>query len=130
MTALDTNLVVRLLVNDDPRQAARVVHLIQRERVFLPKTVLLECEWVLRHAYGLDRGVILGAFEKLLGLDHLTVEDGAAVEQALAWYAQGLDLADALHLASSQGASAFATFDLRLRRRARRLEAQPRVVAP
>jgi len=128
--ALDTNLVVRLLTNDDPRQAARVARLIERETVYLPKTVVLESEWVLRHAYRLEPEVIRTALEKLLGLAQLTVEEGDTVHQALAWYGEGLDLADALHLASSRSADAFATFDRRLRSGARRLKTTPAVIAP
>ncbi len=130
MIALDTNLVVRLVTNDDPRQASRVAKLVEREEVYLPKTVVLESEWVLRHAYGLEREVIRTALEKLLGLARLTVEAGDTVHQALAWYGEGLDFADALHLASSRRVDAFATFDRRLRSVARRLKTTPPVVAP
>jgi len=128
--ALDTNLVVRLVTNDDPRQAARVARLIEREAVYLPKTVVLESEWVLRHAYGLEPEVIRAALEKLLGLAQLTVEEGDTVHQALAWYGAGFDFADALHLASSRCTDAFATFDQRLRRGARRLKTTPAAIAP
>jgi len=127
---LDTNLVVRLVTNDDPRQAARVARLVEREEVYLPKTVVLESEWVLRHAYGLEPTVIRTALEKLLGLAQLTVEEGDRVHQALTWYGEGLDFADALHLASCRRVDAFATFDRRLRSRARRLKTTPPVVAP
>ncbi len=130
MIGLDTNLVVRLLTNDDPRQAARVARLVEREEVYLPKTVVLESEWVLRHAYGLEPTVIRTALETLLGLPQLTVEGADQVHQALTWYGEGLDLADALHLASSRRADTFATFDRRLRSGARRLKTTPPVVAP
>ena len=130
MIALDTNLVVRLVTNDDPRQAARVARLIEREEVYLPKTVVLESERVLRHAYGLEPEVIRTALGKVLGLAQLTVEESDTVHQALAWYGEGLDLADALHLASSRRADAFATFDQRLRSRAQRLNTTPVVAAP
>lgn len=130
MTALDTNLVVRLLTNDDPRQASRVAALVDQDTIFLPKTVLLESEWVLRYAYNLERPVIHAALLKLLGLATLTVEDSETVLQALAWYGEGLDLADALHLASSRSADAFATFDRKLRNRAKRLNDAAAVVEP
>jgi len=130
VTALDTNLVVRLLTNDDPRQASRVAALVDREAVFLPNTVLLESEWVLRYAYDLARPVVHAALVKLLGLASLTVEDGETVSQALAWYSEGLDLADALHLASSRSADAFATFDRKLQNRTKGLTGAIAVVAP
>lgn len=51
MTALDTNVVVRFLVNDDDQQAQRARALIAAGNVHIPPTVLLETEWVLRSAY-------------------------------------------------------------------------------
>lgn len=53
MVAVDTNVLVRLLVNDDARQARRARALFEREEIFISPTVLLESEWVLRSAYGL-----------------------------------------------------------------------------
>lgn len=52
------------------------------------------------------------------------------MEDALTWCADGLDLADALHLASSRRAEAFMTFDDRLRRRASDIGTVPGVKAP
>ena len=57
--ALDTNLLVRLLTGDDPEQARRVADLIDAcPACFVPITVVLELEWVLRGAYRLERGVV------------------------------------------------------------------------
>jgi predicted nucleic-acid-binding protein len=67
MIAVDTNVVVRFLTNDEPRQARRAANLFHREEVLLPRTVLLECEWVLRHAYGIGREVIAEACPSLDG---------------------------------------------------------------
>jgi predicted nucleic-acid-binding protein len=52
MFAVDTNIVVRYLVNDSAAQAARARRLVEREDIFVPLTVLLETEWVLRGVYG------------------------------------------------------------------------------
>ena len=65
MIALDTNVLVRFIANDDAVQAKRARLLIEKGPVFVAKTVLLELEWVLRGAYDLDRPTILKA---LLGL--------------------------------------------------------------
>ncbi len=128
MIALDTNVVVRLLTRDDPEQAEAARKLIeQAKRLWLPKTVLLETEWVLRHGYSLSREVILLTFWKLLGYRPLRVEDHRAVQQALEGYAAGLDFADALHLASSSEASRFATFDKRFAKVAQRMEERPKI---
>jgi predicted nucleic-acid-binding protein len=111
MIAVDTNLLVRLLTNDDPSEAKRALRVMESDDILIPKTVLLETEWVLRHGYVIAREVISRAFQNLLGLPNLKPEDPQAVTQALAWYEDGLDFADALHLASSAKADRFATFD-------------------
>ena len=111
MIAVDTNVLVRLLTNDDPRQARRAAKLMESDDIFIPKTVLLETEWVLRHAYGIDKNVILEGFQKMLGLPNVTVEDPQAMAQAISWCARGVEFADALHLASGIKADKFATFD-------------------
>lgn len=127
MTGVDTNVVVRLLTRDDEGQARRAARIFQAEDVWLPKTVLLETEWVLRSAYSLRREVILSSFRTLLGLPSLAVEDRPTVLRALAWYEDGLDFADALHLASLRPADRFVTFDVALARDGRRIEGAPSV---
>jgi predicted nucleic-acid-binding protein len=111
MIAVDTNVLVRLLTNDDPQEAKRALRVMESDDILIPKTVLLETEWVLRHGYVISKEVIAQAFQDLLGLPNLKPEDPQAVTQALAWYEDGLDFADALHLASSGRAEKFATFD-------------------
>jgi predicted nucleic-acid-binding protein len=123
MIAVDTNVVVRLLTKDDLDQAKRAAKLFDQSEIFIPKTVLLEAEWVLRHAYGIDKDGILSAFQRLIGLFNVKVEDAQAVNLALSWYSGGFDFADALHLAASKDAEEFATFDQSLLRKAGRVSA-------
>ena len=130
MIAVDTNVVVRYLVEDDVAQTDRAEAVLRSGAVLVPKTVLLEAAWVLRTGYGFDRSAIGGGLRRLIGLPGVEVEDRAAVARAFAWFDQGLDLADALHLASSGRASAFATFDRTLQRRARTLVEATPVIAP
>lgn len=111
MRAIDTNVLVRYLVADDPAQFRRARKAVEAGRTFVPKTVLLETEWVLRHVYGLDRGDIAGAFDVLAAAAEVEFEDHAAVYQALAWFQSGMDFADALHVASRGKAAQFLTFD-------------------
>ena len=111
MIAVDTNLLVRLLTNDDPLEAKRALRVVESGDILIPKTVLLETEWVLRHGYGIDREVIAQSFQKLRGIPNVKPEDPQDTAQALRWYQEGLDFADALHLASSGKADRFATFD-------------------
>lgn len=121
MIAIDTNVLVRLLTNDDPVQSPRAAAVFAREDVHIPKTVLLETEWVLRGAYGLAPTTIQAAFERLRSTRSVTLEDPTGVQQALAWYTAGMDFADALHLASAGQANRFVTFDGVLVKRAKRL---------
>ncbi len=111
MIAADTNVVVRLLVNDDPGQTARARRLFETETIYLPKTVLLETEWVLRRLYRLASQQIIRSIDLLISLPNVEAEDEPLLRQALAWNQNGMDFADALHLASSRRATRFATFD-------------------
>jgi predicted nucleic-acid-binding protein len=129
MMAVDTNFVVRFLTRDEPEEAARAKALIERGVVFVAKTVILETEWVLRSAYQFGPTAVRASFAAFLGLPGVIVEDESAVTRALAWYGQGLDFADALHVASCEKAEAFATFDRKLRRNAE-LAGTMAVIAP
>lgn len=120
MIAIDTNVLVRLLVNDDAAQSATVRILFEKEEIWIGKTVLLETIWVLRAVYEFRDGAIVRAIESALGLPQVRVEDQGSVEQALAAAANGIDIADALHVASTPAdARAFVTFDKKLARRGR-----------
>jgi predicted nucleic-acid-binding protein len=110
--AADTNVIVRLLTGDEPQQTAQARRLFETETIFLAKTVLLEAEWVLRRLYRLERLPVNRALEGLLSLANVRAEDEPLLRQALAWNRDGMDFADALHLASSRTATRFATFDL------------------
>ncbi|HVU03843.1 MAG TPA: type II toxin-antitoxin system VapC family toxin [Polyangiaceae bacterium] len=128
MIAVDTNVLVRLVTNDDRRQSPRAARLFVEEDVFVSWTVLLEAEWVLRGAYDLPPSKIHGAFERLMSVPSVQIENAAAVARALTWFAGGMDFADALHLASSATAvSAFHTFDKGFARRAEKLGTTPTV---
>lgn len=138
MIGLDTNVLARYFVAEagaDPatetqRQAAR--QLIESgQPLFLPKTVALELEWVLRGYYGFAAAQVLAVFDLLLGHPTLTLEDRPAVVQAVAGLRSGLDFADALHHASCRTCQTIASFDDRgFARRIRQLNLPPRVVVP
>ena len=111
MLAIDTNLVVRYLVNDDPARADRARKLIDGNDVFICTTVILETEWVLRGAYGFSAEQCAKALADFAGLPRVTLEDPAIVAAALGWMPAGVDFADGLHLAKAEGCDAFVTFD-------------------
>jgi predicted nucleic acid-binding protein len=125
MLAIDTNVVVRFLVGDDPSHAAKAKALLETETVQVSVTVMMETEWVLRSAYGFDRVVLLRALRGFAGLANVTVQEPERVARALDWAADGMDFADALHLVAADGCEAFATFDRRMARRPAGREAVP-----
>jgi predicted nucleic-acid-binding protein len=114
MRAIDTNVVVRFLTGDDPKQSAKARSLIAAGDIFVATSVLLESEWVLRSAYGFTAESVAGALRGFAGLPGVALEDAALASRALDWAERGMDFADALHLARAHGCSAFISFDRRL----------------
>jgi predicted nucleic-acid-binding protein len=113
MISVDTNIVVRLLAKDDLDQFHRSSEIFSTQEVFIPDTVILETEWVLRYAYEFEPGQINGAFRKLFGLTNVHLRDATEVALAIEWHEDGIDFADALHLAQSQHCQQMLTFDRR-----------------
>ncbi len=113
MTGLDTNVLARYFVEEADADAAT-----QRQReaarqliesgqdLFLPKTVALELEWVLRGYYGFGVEQVLQVFDQLLHHACLQLEDRPALEQAVSGLRAGLDFADALHHARRRAGAA------------------------
>lgn len=121
MLAVDTNVVVRLLNNDDPAQTKQVVRLFEKEKIYLSKTVLLETEWILRGVYKLGRDAVKSSLRRLVSLANVQIENEHQVAQALNWFENGFDFADAMHLASRGDARQFVSFDAKLIKQAKAL---------
>lgn len=115
----DTNLLVRLLTQDDPAQFEWAKAVFARENILILTTVVLETEWVLRYAYKFDKSAIFTAFNKLFGLPNVTLSEPNRVQQAMQWSLAGLDFADSLHLAAVEQDQQFSTFDEKLLARAK-----------
>lgn len=128
MIALDTNVLARYLLADqaDQAKAARALIGDAKAEFWIPVSVVLELAWVLR-AKKAPGGEIATRLRELFALHGFRVQMPEAVHQALRWAGEGMDLADALHLALSAKAERFATFDDALVRQARKLGAQPPV---
>ena len=107
MLAIDTNLIVRYLTGDHPRQSAKARALIDGNDVFVCTTVLLEAEWVLRSVYGHAPAQLSEALAAFAGLARVKLEDAALIAKALDWMKEGMDFADALHLVKAEGCEAF-----------------------
>jgi len=122
--ALDTNVLVRYLAQDDPRQSALATRLIEErltkaEPGFISLVALLETVWVMESAYGADAPTVAGIVADLLDSAVLEVQDGAAVADAISRYREGaVDLHDCLivSLAAHRGAKTL-TFDAKASRR-------------
>ncbi len=89
MIAVDTNVIVRLLMQDDRKQTPCAASLFAAHQVWIAKTVLLEVSWVLASFYKYRPEGVREALENLVGLPNVQVEDESAVESALALSAQG-----------------------------------------
>jgi predicted nucleic-acid-binding protein len=137
MIALDTNVIARFYVDDpsDPqalaqRPAARKIF-EEANALFVPMTVVLELEWVLRAFYGFSTAQFVKVVRHLAGLPHVTLDSAPTVLAALQDHADGLDFADALHLRASSTCEAMVSFDdKKFARRAARLKLLPPVTIP
>jgi predicted nucleic-acid-binding protein len=121
MIAIDTNVVVRFLTRDDEAQWAKAHALIRDSAVFVPATVLLETAWVLSSVRGYSHSEVCDALERFSALKNVSVETLERFSVVFAWTRQGLDFADALHLAAAADCERFVTFDRRLVKRGRSL---------
>lgn len=123
MIAFDTNVLIRLLVQDDPRQGAVAERILASaleagEACFLSDAVLCEVEWVLESCYSATRADVLAAFQDLLARKIFLFTDRAVLRRALDAYQAGrADFSDYLIGARAQarGAATTYTFDRGLR---------------
>jgi predicted nucleic-acid-binding protein len=105
MAALDTNVLVRFLVRDDAAQGEAAANLIRTgvrsgKALFIPISVALELEWVLRSAFDFDKAAVMAAIDGLLGSFELHFESEEALEAALMQYRRSTaEFSDCLHAA-------------------------------
>jgi predicted nucleic-acid-binding protein len=137
MIAVDTNILARFYVQDpsDPEAAKQrpiaLRVLSESSSLFVPTTVVLELEWVLRAFYGFGSAEFVQVIRHLIGLPNVHLQDWGPVHSALEAHLEGLDFADALHLASCAHCTEFLTFDdKRFARKANRLPSRPKVNVP
>ena len=130
MIVVDTNILIRYAVKDDPQQTVAATDFLAHHSCLVLKTVLLELVWVLssRSGYNLSRTIVLERLRHIFGLPNVNVEEPAQVKLALEWYEKGMDFADALHLASSNPVKGFATFDKRISHKAQQLHITHQII--
>ena len=119
MHAIDSNVLVRLLVGDDARQAAAAEAFIENGAGgWISHLVLAECVWVLESVYSRTRAQIGAAIETMLDHSLLTLQDGEVVAAALSRFkhhrAVGFSDCLVLEIARQAGHLPLATFDKRL----------------
>lgn len=120
MIGLDTNVLVRYIMQDDARQsplATRLIGSLSAESPgFVPLVSVVELAWVLSSAYELDRGQLVEAFESLLRTKEIVVERAETVWKAVrVFHGANADFADCLIERSSAvaGCDRTMTFDRR-----------------
>lgn len=123
MTGLDTNVLVRYLTQDDPRQSRRANALVAEvvaggERLFVSSVVLCELVWVLRGPYALDKAEVVASLERILATAQLEIDQKDLVREALEDYRGGSGhFADYVigRRGREAGCEHTATFDRRLK---------------
>jgi predicted nucleic-acid-binding protein len=110
LRSLDTNILLRALLGDDPVQSPIAERLLA-EPALVGLTVMLETFWVLTARARMPATRAAAMLDMLMAVPALTFADAGAVRWALERAAAGADFADMLHLATSAGADSFATFD-------------------
>ena len=115
MAAVDTNVLVRLLVADDPAQTRRALAYLEARRpLWVSTVVLVETVWVLTAVYGWSKAQILAMLETASNNRDFAFQSVETVRAAIAAYISGkADFSEclALELARAEGHLPFATFD-------------------
>jgi len=109
----DTNVLVRAVMGDDPRQSAAArAELEAAEAIAIPLPVLCEFCWVLRRGYGVDAAGLQDVIRRLMSAANVLV-DREAVESGLRFLAAGGDFADGAIVQEGRrlGGAVFVSFD-------------------
>ena len=119
MRAVDTNVLVRLMTRDDPRQVALAEAFVARG-AWVPQLAIAEATWVLASVYDRDSDAIATAVEMLLSHEHLTVQDAEVVAASIIQFRRrpSVGFSDCLMLevARKAGHTPLGTFDRDLAR--------------
>jgi predicted nucleic-acid-binding protein len=116
MIALDTNILVRLITQDDPQQAALAERLVQQaaeegETCFVSDVVLCELEWVLEECYGATRSELLTAIQELASREVFACEDSDSLHWAIDLFRKSkVEFSDALIGAKARAKDARTTY--------------------
>ena len=111
--AVDTNVLARYIVGDDPDQQRRATA-VMAQPCYIAHTVLLETAWLLSSRYRFDRATLAATLSDLALLPSVTMDDVDLIHWAIERFAAGADIADMLHLIASRRADVFVSFEGRL----------------
>ena len=129
MIAVDTNIIIRFLTRDDPKQFGAVLQLFRKNEIWISHTVLLETAGVLQGIFDLSRDDLHALLCDLIDLENVEMENYENAASALAAYSDGMDLADALHLTTANSCDLpFYTFDKALVKHAKQQQANAQLL--
>ena len=111
LSAVDTNVVLRYIMLDDPVQSPLAEALMQEGEILLLPTVMLETAWVLRSFYKLTRTEIADVLHALVALENVVVRHRKQMIWAIERFAEGADFPDVVHRVCAPPAKRFVTFD-------------------
>lgn len=127
MVGIDTNILLRYLLKDDPLLSPRALEIIASNDCFVTCAALTEVVYTLESYYRSPRADIGHALDALFSLQRVLIENGSATARAVSWYKAGMDFGDAMIAASSHEAARVATFDRDFARLSRKLQTTPPV---
>ena len=128
--AVDTNVFVRLFVEDNPDQYRRANAVFDAHTVFVLNTVLIESEWVLRSIYHFSPVQIVPLMQAALEVRSIEFEDIQIVRKAVSAFAGGMNFADAMLLFSAVDCDEIFSFDAPFRRKALKVPNSIKVTEP
>lgn len=115
--AVDTCIIARWLMRDDPVQTSLADRIMQGP-IEITHTVLLELGWLMTSAGRMTREQFAETVLQLLTIEQAVVDQRAKLRWAIERYRAGADWADMIHIASVDAADSFVSFERKLDRRA------------
>ncbi len=122
MIAVDTNILIRFLTQDDIKQYKKALQLFKKHQIYIPTSVTQEVEWALRFAYKYEVDQIGNALSALFGLENIHLDSPNKIAQVIKWHKRGFDFSDALHLSYCGKVDSLYTFDKKFVKRAQSID--------
>jgi predicted nucleic-acid-binding protein len=114
MNSVDTNVLARYVMQDDPVQSVLATEFLATQPCFVPDTVLLETAWLLSSRYGVDRQDLVAVLRGIVELPNVAVSDKRVIDWAIDRFSAGADFADMLHIVLARYTDVFVSFERHL----------------